>query len=118
MQHVGRRLLALERLLQLEIPPNRLDQIERLALESLCTQDLELLWVIAREQTADLPFRDLCECEAVAYAVWGGRLRRRRSEWDSSPWLRLNESLETGCGRPSLAVTDRIVERGDGEQLR
>ena len=69
MHHVRRRLRALEQLLQIRLPPNPLEQIQRLALKSLCTQDLEILSVML-QQAAETQSRELSECEAAACAAW------------------------------------------------
>jgi hypothetical protein len=74
MLSLRRRVQALERLRQLRLPPSPLEQITRLALESLSLPDLELLWVILQEQSEGTQSRESSAREAEAWAAWLGAL--------------------------------------------
>jgi hypothetical protein len=64
MRNLRRRLRVLERLPQLQLPPNRLEQIISLALRSLSQEDLELLPV------AEMRARALSDDETGACGAW------------------------------------------------
>jgi hypothetical protein len=70
MLTMRRRVQALERLLQLRLPPGPLEQIKRLALKSLSLPDLELLWVMLQEEPEGTQSRESSGREGEAWAAW------------------------------------------------
>ena len=102
MQSLRRRVRALERLLQLRLPPSPLEQIRRLALESLSSQDLELLWVILREQKEETQSRELSAREQAAWAAWLGSV----------------EAVARRMGFRSFAEAERITGLSGGVPRR
>ncbi len=72
--NVRQRLQMLERSLQFQPAPSLLEQIKRLALQSLSTQDLDLLRVISEEHASKKRSRELLDTEAAACAAWEAAL--------------------------------------------
>ncbi len=72
--NVRQRLQMLERSPQFLPAPSPLEQIKRLALQSLCLQDLNLLKVISEEHASKTRSRELSEAEAAACVAWGAAL--------------------------------------------
>ncbi len=72
--NLRQRLQMLERSLQFQPAPSPLEQIKRLALQSLSAQDLDLLKSVSEEEAAELLPRELSEAEAAACAAWGAAL--------------------------------------------
>ncbi len=68
--NVRQRLQMLERSPQFLPAPSPLEQIKRLALQSLCLQDLNLLKIISEEHASKTRSRELSETEAAACAAW------------------------------------------------
>ena len=68
MSNVSRRLRALERLPQFQLPPSPMEQITSLALQSLSPQDLYLLRALLQEQSAGGQPRELSAGEVDAWA--------------------------------------------------
>ncbi len=74
MQNLQRRLQTLERLPQPPPMPSALEQIRSLALESISSQDLELLRSLSAKRAAHALPTELSEGETDACASWAAAL--------------------------------------------
>ena len=70
MRNLQRRVRTLERLLQWRVSPNLIEQITRRALESLSSEDLELLGLLSRESDEGTQVREMTASEEAACGAW------------------------------------------------